>query len=116
MGAMALFRGSRHVCVEVNEEFARTISDEAVGMPAREVFIDPESKRTQVLMDATFSDGQPRTMLVIHPAGIVGVVTIVPVIRQSRVWGLVTDFQACAPLPTTASRAPSPMAGAGRAG
>lgn len=116
MGARALFRGPQHVCVAVNEEFARGIAGDAVGVPARERFTDGESARSQILMDATFSDGIPRTMNVLTTDGIAGLVMIVPVIRCGRVWGLVTEFQpSYVRQPTPASPAPSLTAGAGRA-
>lgn len=117
MGAMALFRGPAHICVAVNDEFARTIAADAVGLPARERFTDDESARSQVLMDATFNDGIPRTMAVLSTDGIAGEVIIVPVIRRARVWGLVTDFApAYVQPPKPASPEPALTAGADRAG
>ena len=116
MGAMALFRGPQHVCVAVNEEFRAWIGG-LIGVPAREQFIDDESRRSQVLMDAVLEDGIVRIMTVLSTSGIVGVVTIVPVIRRGRVWGLVTDFQpAYVRQPKPASPGPSLTAGAGRSG
>ncbi len=112
MGARALFRGRQHVCAAVNDEFLE-IAGDVVGVPAREAFIDEESRRCQVGMDAVFADGIARTVAVVT-SGVAGVVTIVPVIRQGRVWGLVTDWSACAPLPTPASRGSDPTVGAGR--
>ena len=117
MGARALFRGPQHVCVAVNAEFRSSIACDAVGMPARERFLDEESRRSQVLMDATFNDGIPRSMDVLTTDGILGEVTIVPVIRGGLVWGLVTDFHpAYVRQPTPASPEPDLRVGAGRAG
>lgn len=100
MGAMALFRGAQHVCVAVNGEFA-VLAGDVVGVPARERFVDAESRRSQAVMDAVFEDGIARSIAVLSPAGVPGVVTVMRVNHQRRVFGVATDWTPLALGPTS---------------
>lgn len=54
MCARAFFRGSAHILVEADDEMARMTGCNAIGLPAREVYIGPTSAKHQRLMDAVY--------------------------------------------------------------
>lgn len=105
----ALFRGPSHVIVVAEAELVRLAGVEIIGRPAREVFIAPAHRATQLLMDRVFRTGVPVRVEVPSDEMVAGVLFIEPVHHCDRVWGLVTEWLPLAvPVPTPDDRGRAP--------
>lgn len=97
-----LFRGPQHIVIATTDDLERLTGFDPTGIPAREVWCDPHSRRVQAEMDATWQDGSPRVVDgVPNNDGVFGSVTIVRVTVEGRCYGVATQW--------TPSPVPSPI-------
>jgi hypothetical protein len=103
MGVIALFRGTGLVCAAASSDMARLSGMDIIGRPASELWTDPDSLRVQACMRATIADGHARACsCIVSNEGTMGRVTVFPVVRDGRVWGVLTEWE-----PTGSSRLPA---------
>ena len=89
----ALFRGPSHVLVSIDDSFRALIGDEAIGKPYVEAFVTANAARPLEVMNRVYRTGVAETFRFIRADGDEGIVTVVPILRGSAVFGVATDWQ-----------------------
>jgi hypothetical protein len=106
MAVRALFRGPSHIVTAAEPDFLRLAGLDPIGQPAAEVWIDVDSRRVQLVMDAVYTDGQPRRVDGIpSTGGVMGWVLVVGIHLNGRRYGVACQWW---PEPSPTPKAPSP--------
>lgn len=90
----AAFRGACHIIIDCDGPMRDVVGFDPVGMPAREVFSEPDDSLAQQLMDRAYRTGVAQAYECPDRHGTPGLVVIVPLQDEDGVWGLTTLWRA----------------------